>query len=168
MEPDTNRSMDDRTEPGQEPNLADRANGRIVELGSSARQRASDSRVVGVATSRAMMVLCAAYLYISPVLAQSAMEQGGSICSTPGYNFFLGLILAGCAFALGCVILGVFSGGAMKTFGWVSRSISKMGNEALVGGMASVGLIALTLGIIGVAWGTVDITLPPECLLPFY
>ncbi|WP_238532966.1 hypothetical protein [Halalkalicoccus jeotgali] len=113
-------------------------------------------------------VLWGALLLVSPAFAQqSGQETGVQLCQSAPYNFFVGLGWMVIGFSTLAIGTAIFSGGAAKAFGFVSGRVSSAGNGMLVGGLAAFGLIALVLVAAGIAFGTMPVTPPTECVVFF-
>lgn len=116
---------------------------------------------------QSLPVLWGAMLLVSPVFAQSGEETGVELCQSAPYNFFVGIGWMVIGFSTLAIGMAIFSGGAAKAFGFVSNRVSKAGNTALVGGLAAFGLIALVLVAAGIAFGTMPVSPPTECVVFF-
>lgn len=104
---------------------------------------------------------------VSPVLAQSGEETGVQLCQSGPYNFFVGVGWAIIGLSTVAIGVAIFSGGAAKAYGFISSRISRAGNAMLGGGLAAFGLIGIVLVAAGIAFGTVPVSPPTECVVFF-
>lgn len=152
---------------GPTPARHRRIDDTIAGLRAGLRERVLNSGTLQTTVARAVPLVWGALLLISPVFAQSGEETGIQLCQSAPYNFFVGIGWAVIGFSTLAVGVAIFSGGAAKAFGFISNRISKAGNAALVGGLAAFGLIALVLVAAGIAFGTVPVSPPTECVVFF-
>lgn len=101
-------------------------------------------------------------LYAGPALAQT--QQANTVCNSGGYNLFVGLVYVFMAACVTVMFASLFGGSAAKSMGWVSRSVSQSGNQAIVFSLASILILIISLTVLGIGVGNISISLPSSCV----
>ncbi|MCU4799765.1 hypothetical protein OB920_05220 [Halobacteria archaeon HArc-gm2] len=106
------------------------------------------------------------FMLTTGIAAAQAGDTASTICGTSSYNTLLALFYVIMGLSIAGIVTSAVTGAGLKSFGWISRSVSQAGNKALAGSLGGMLVLAVVLAIMGVAYGNVSVSIPAECAIP--
>lgn len=117
-----------------------------------------------LSTTARIAILSLGVIGFCTTTALAQTEQAGTVCGSTGYNLFIGLLYVGMAASVSLIFASAFGGAAAKSVGFLSRTVSQSGNQAIVASMSSIIILLVLLSVIGIGVTNMEVSIPSECI----